>query len=362
MVLLVDHDDVVDPAQRAVARDACRGRTRPPARRRARPSRASAILPFMAPPLSNWGEGFHLAPVYVRRALGSATDDATRPSTSASGPACAPPSARRSCSRAAAGPRARRGSPPAATSSGATSRTTGCCAGTSRRARSGCSGQPAGNTNGHTVDPQGRLVSCEHGSRRVTRTEHDGSITVIADSYEGKRLNSPNDVVVRSDGSVWFTDPSYGIESDYEGNRADPRARRLLRLPRRPARRRVPDRRRRLRPPERAGVLARRAPALRLRYRRRAVAHPLVRGRPTTARCPAARCSPSATAARSTASASTRPAGSGRARETASTASIRTARCSARCASPRSSPTSSSAGRSATGCSCARRRRCTRCT
>jgi gluconolactonase len=81
---------------------------------------------------------------------------------------------------------------------------------------------PANYTNGHTVDPQGRLVSCEHGGRRVTRTEHDGSITVIADSFEGKRLNSPNDVVVRSDGSIWFTDPSYGIESDYEGHKAEP--------------------------------------------------------------------------------------------------------------------------------------------
>ncbi len=81
---------------------------------------------------------------------------------------------------------------------------------------------PAANSNGNTVDPQGRLVTCEHGNRRVTRTEHDGSITVIADAFEGRRLNSPNDVVVRSDGSIWFTDPSYGIESDYEGNRADP--------------------------------------------------------------------------------------------------------------------------------------------
>ncbi len=81
--------------------------------------------------------------------------------------------------------------------------------------------QPSNNSNGHTVDRQGRLVSCEHLSRRVTRTEHDGSITVIADSYEGKRLNSPNDVVVKSDGSIWFTDPSYGILMDYEGNRAE---------------------------------------------------------------------------------------------------------------------------------------------
>jgi gluconolactonase len=76
--------------------------------------------------------------------------------------------------------------------------------------------------NGNTRDRQGRLVSCEHGGRRVTRTEPDGAITVLADSYDGKRLNSPNDVVVSSDGSVWFTDPTYGIMSDYEGYRAEP--------------------------------------------------------------------------------------------------------------------------------------------
>ena len=64
-------------------------------------------------------------------------------------------------------------------------------------------------------------MTCEHGNRRVTRTEHDGSITVLADDYDGKRLNSPNDVVVRSDGSIWFTDPAYGIDSDYEGHRAE---------------------------------------------------------------------------------------------------------------------------------------------
>jgi gluconolactonase len=80
---------------------------------------------------------------------------------------------------------------------------------------------PAGYTNGHTVDREGRLVSCEHGARRVTRTEHDGSITVIADRFDGKRLNSPNDVVAASDGAVWFTDPTYGIDSDYEGYRAE---------------------------------------------------------------------------------------------------------------------------------------------
>ena len=81
--------------------------------------------------------------------------------------------------------------------------------------------QPSMNSNGNTVDAQGRLVTCEHLGRRVTRTEHDGSITVLADAYQGKRLNSPNDVVVRSDGSIWFTDPPYGILIDYEGARAD---------------------------------------------------------------------------------------------------------------------------------------------
>ena len=71
---------------------------------------------------------------------------------------------------------------------------------------------PSGHSNGNTVDRQGRLVTCEHGGRRVSRTEHDGSITCIADRHEGKRLNSPNDVIVKSDGSIWFTDPTYGID------------------------------------------------------------------------------------------------------------------------------------------------------
>ena len=79
---------------------------------------------------------------------------------------------------------------------------------------------PAGYSNGNTVDRQGRLISCEHGNRRVSRTEHDGSITVIASHHGGKRLNSPNDAVVKSDGSIWFTDPAYGIDSDYEGHKS----------------------------------------------------------------------------------------------------------------------------------------------
>ena len=81
--------------------------------------------------------------------------------------------------------------------------------------------QPAMNTNGNTVDLQGRLVSCEHRGRCVSRTEFDGRRVVLADRHEGKRFNSPNDVVVKSDGSVWFTDPDYGIKCDYEGALAD---------------------------------------------------------------------------------------------------------------------------------------------
>lgn len=76
--------------------------------------------------------------------------------------------------------------------------------------------------NGHTRDQEGRLVSCQHGTRSVTRTEHDGTITVLADRFENRRLNSPNDVVVKSDGSIWFSDPTYGIITDYEGYRSDP--------------------------------------------------------------------------------------------------------------------------------------------
>ena len=78
--------------------------------------------------------------------------------------------------------------------------------------------EPSQNSNGHTVDLQGRLVSCEHRTRCVSRTEFDGRRTVVADRCDGKRLNSPNDVVVKSDGSIWFSDPSYGIDSDYEGD------------------------------------------------------------------------------------------------------------------------------------------------
>lgn len=80
---------------------------------------------------------------------------------------------------------------------------------------------PAGFANGRTVDTQGRFVECQHGYRRVVRREHDGSTSVLADAYGGLPLNSPNDVVARSDGSVWFTDPSYGILTEYEGHRSE---------------------------------------------------------------------------------------------------------------------------------------------
>jgi gluconolactonase len=81
--------------------------------------------------------------------------------------------------------------------------------------------QPSNHANGHTLDREGRLVSCEHSGRRISRTEPDGRIVTLVDRYQGKRLNSPNDVVVKSDGTIWFTDPSYGILSDYEGIKAD---------------------------------------------------------------------------------------------------------------------------------------------
>lgn len=76
---------------------------------------------------------------------------------------------------------------------------------------------PSNDANGNTRDRQGRLVTCEQRTRRITRTEYDGSISVLVDRYRGKRLNSPNGVVVKSDDTVWFTDPTYGIEGDHEG-------------------------------------------------------------------------------------------------------------------------------------------------
>jgi len=82
--------------------------------------------------------------------------------------------------------------------------------------------KPSNNANGNTRDRQGRLITCEHDARRITRTEYDGTITVLADKFNGKPLNSPNDVVVKSDDSVWFTDPPFGILGNYEGHIATP--------------------------------------------------------------------------------------------------------------------------------------------
>src|SRR6516164_8093622 len=80
---------------------------------------------------------------------------------------------------------------------------------------------PSGYSNGNTFDFEGRQISCEHGNRRVVRYEYNGTVTVIADKFQGKRLNSPNDVVVHPDGGFWFTDPTYGIGGDYEGNKGE---------------------------------------------------------------------------------------------------------------------------------------------
>jgi gluconolactonase len=81
--------------------------------------------------------------------------------------------------------------------------------------------RPSDFANGNTRDREGRLITCEHGGRRVVRTEYDGQVSVIADQWQGNRLNSPNDVVVKSDGSIWFTDPTFGILGNYEGYKAE---------------------------------------------------------------------------------------------------------------------------------------------
>ena len=189
--------------------------------------------------------------------------------------------------------------------------------------------KPSNNANGNTRDRQGRLVTCEHDSRRLTRTEYDGTITVLIDKFDGKPLNSPNDVVVKSDDSIWFTDPPFGILGNYEGHVATPE------LPTNVYRldedRAGDGGRRRHQPAERARVLARRIEALHRRGGGDAARDPrLRRGRQRHASSPIrARSSPPKRAARRTASAATSTAISGAAgawatpSRTASRSSIR---------------------------------------
>ena len=207
---------------------------------------------------------------------------------------------------AAAGTKARSGSATRAACCGATSRTTASCAGTRRPAASAIYRKPSNNANGNTRDRQGRLVTCEHDARRVTRTEYDGTITVLIDKFDGKPLNSPNDIVVKSDDSIWFTDPPFGILGNYEGHAATPELpTNVYRLDPR-TRQATAVTRRRL-PAERACLLARRVEALRRRMRPRRRARSSSTTSPTTApSSPTSACSsPPSRAARRTASAST---------------------------------------------------------
>ena len=121
--------------------------------------------------------------------------------------------------------------------------------------------KPSNNANGNTRDRQGRLVTCEHDARRVTRTEYDGTITVLMDRFDGKPLNSPNDIVVKSDGSIWFTDPPFGILGNYEGHVGDAGTA-DQRLPARSEDRAGDGGGGRHQPAERARLLARREQAL----------------------------------------------------------------------------------------------------
>ena len=128
--------------------------------------------------------------------------------------------------------------------------------------------QPANFNNGHTLDREGRVIACEHGTRSVVRFEHDGARTVLADRFDGKRLNSPNDVVVASDGSIWFTDPTYGIDSYDEGHPAESEIGASLRVPHRSRVRFGDCRGDRHGAAERPGVVARRTLAVRRRHGR----------------------------------------------------------------------------------------------
>ncbi len=125
--------------------------------------------------------------------------------------------------------------------------------------------KPSHYANGNTRDRQGRLVTCEMDAQRLTRTEYDGTITVLADRFDGKRLTAPNDVVVKSDGSIWFSDNGAGTRGNYLGHTA-PWELPLPRLPARPRHRRDDDRGRRHEAAERSRLLARRKAALRRRH------------------------------------------------------------------------------------------------
>ena len=194
---------------------------------------------------------------------------------------------------------------------------------------------PADNHNGHTVDRQGRLVSCEHRTRCVSRIEHDGTRRVLADRFEGKRLNSPNDVVVKSDGSIWFTDPTYGIDSDYEGDAAPRRSAPATSIASIPKAARSPPRRPISSSPTASPSRPTRScstsptPASPTSRTARAIsASP--KSAPTAARSAPPDCSPNAPPACSTASASTPKATSGPRPPTASTSTRPTRPCSAR--------------------------------
>ncbi len=214
---------------------------------------------------------------------------------------------------------------------------------------------PARYPNGRTIDRQGRVVTCRQGARRVERTEHDGSTTVLADRWDGRRLNSPNDVVVSADGAVWFTDPPYGITTDYEGERAEPEIDgcHVYRVD--PATGDVTAVATDLERPNGLalsvdGTLLYVADTHRRHLRVFAV---------DGGRLAGGRCSPSSTAAR-TACASTRRAASGWRPARPCTCSTPTARSWGGSTCPRRSRTSRSAAASATASSSPRPRRCTR--
>ena len=220
--------------------------------------------------------------------------------------------------------------------------------------------QPAGYVNGNTLDRQGRLVSCEQGNRRVTRTEHDGSVTVLADRSEGQRLNSPNDAAVSSDGADLVHRPRFRDHQRLRGPPRRQRDRRLQRVPDRPRGRRGRRRRRGDARPERHRVQRRRAHPVRLRQPRQRGARLRRRARRADPRRPACVRLVGNGELRQHPARRSRPALGGGRSTTACTATTRTARCSGGSVSRSSSPTSASPARSATACSSPPPRRSTR--